>query len=424
MEATMNRLRCCVAVLAVLISGASARPLFAQATTGEVTGRVNDSGGLPVPGVTVTASSTATGFSRSAVTSEDGTYTITLLPPGRYNVAAEVTGFRRAVRQDVDIAVGSRPTILLELQVGALTEAVQVTGATPLIETTRSDISGVVTSRDIASLPTLNRTFANIAITMPEARPAGNFDPTKTRVGNFAMSGGDGRQLDVNVDGGDNKDNVVGSLLQNFAYESVQEFQVLQHRWTAESGRAVGGVVNVITKSGTNELRGSALGTFRNDALTAQDFFQKRTGAVKPSFERWEYGGSVGGPIRRDRLFFFAALERFDEPGSETPIRSDAIFREVAAIPGAEAVRAIPTPYDDTLFTAKIDQQISQRQNLAYRFSLQKNSSPNDQIASPAATDLNGGNTNTNDLFSFVAKHTLSIGSNKLNDFTFHVQDL
>src|SRR5688572_16660315 len=422
MEATMNRLRCCVAVLAVLISGASARPLFAQATTGEVTGRVNDSGGLPVPGVTVTASSTATGFSRSAVTSEDGTYTITLLPPGRYNIGAELTGFRRAVREDVEIVVGSRPTILLELQVGALTEAVQVTGATPLIETTRSDISGVVTSRDIASLPTLNRTFANIAITMPEARPAGNFDPTKTRVGNFAMSGGDGRQLDVNVDGGDNKDNVVGSLLQNFAYESVQEFQVLQHRWTAESGRAVGGVVNVITKSGTNDLRGSALGTFRNDSVTAKDFFQKR-GAVKPAFERWEYGGSVGGPIRRDRMFFFGALERFDEPGSETPIRSDAIFRELGAIPGANPVRAIPTPYDDLLLTAKLDQQIGQRQNIAYRFSLQKNSSSNDQVANPAATDLSGGNTDTNDLYSLVAKHNISIGGNKLNDFTFHVQD-
>ena len=94
---------------------------------------------------------------------------------------------------------------------------------------------------------------------MPEARPAGDFDPTKTRVGNFAMSGGDGRQLDVNVDGGDNKDNVVGSLLQNYAYESIQEFQVLQHRWRRRAGRSVGGVVNVVTKSGTNDLRGSRL---------------------------------------------------------------------------------------------------------------------------------------------------------------------
>jgi hypothetical protein len=410
-------LRTCVVVALVVGPVASA-----QVTTGEIAGRVSDAEDLPVPGATVTAMNPATGFARSATTSAAGAYTIALLPPGRYTVTAEFSGFRRAVREDVDVVVGGRPTVNLALQVGQVTEALLVSGAAPTIDTTRSDLSGVVTAADIANLPTLNRTFANLAITMPEARPAGNFDPTKTRTGNFAMSGGDGRQLDVNVDGGDNKDNVVGSLLQNFAFESVQEFQVQQHRWTAESGRAVGGVVNVITKSGTNTLRGSGLFTFRNDSLVAKDFFQKR-GATKPPFERWEYGGSLGGPIRRDRTFFFAALERFDEPGSETPIRSEAIFNEIAAIPGSSPVRTIPTPYDDTLFTAKVDHRLTDTQTLVGRFSLQKNASPNDQIANPAATDLNGGNTNSNDLFSVIGKHTFSLGNNKLNDFTFHVQD-
>jgi hypothetical protein len=411
-----------IAVAALLIGAPFAPPALAQVTTGEITGRITDRDGLPVPGVIVTATNPDTSFSRTAVTNEAGVYTVTLLSPGRYTVIAELTGFRRAQRDDVEVAVGARPTVLLELQVGQLTEAVLVSGAAPLIETTRSDISGVVTATDISNLPTLNRTFANIAVMMPEARPAGAFDPTKTRVGNFAMNGGDGRQLDVNVDGGDNKDNVVGSQLQNFAFESIQEFQVLQHRWTAESGRAVGGILNVITKSGTNSLRGSGLGTFRNDSLVAKDFFQQR-GAIKPNFERWEYGGSIGGPIRRDRMFFFGALERFDEPGAETPLRSDAIFNEVAAIPGASAVRAIPTPYEDTLFTAKIDHKLTDRQNMVYRYSLQQNSSPNDQVANPAATDLRGGNSNANDLHSLIAKHTYSIGNNRLNDFTFHFQD-
>jgi Carboxypeptidase regulatory-like domain/TonB dependent receptor len=356
------------------------------------------------------------------VTAADGGYVVTLLPPGRYTISAELSGFRKAVREGVVVAVGGRPTVNLDLQVGSVTEVVQVSGAAPLVDTTRSDLGGVVTGDDIANLPTLNRTFANIAVMMPEARPAGGFDPTKTRVGNFAMNGGDGRQLDVNVDGGDNKDNVVGSLLQNFAYESIQEFQVLQHRWTAESGRAVGGVVNVISKSGTNQLKGSGLLTFRNDSLAAKDFFQER-GAIKPAFERWEYGGSIGGPIVRDNLFFFGAVERFDEPGAETPIRSDQIFQEVAAIPGSDAVRAIPTPYDDTLLTAKIDHRLNNSQSMLYRFSWQKNSSPNDQVANPAATDLNGGSTNTNDLYSVIAKHTLSLGANRLNEATFHFQD-
>ena len=412
-------LRISYALVCLLVFASTA---LGQATTGEVTGRVEDSGGAVVPGATVSAVNPATGFTRSSVTNDTGDYTITLLPPGRYTVSAELTGFKKAVRENVDVAVGSRPTILLQLAVGAVSEAVMVTGATPLIDTTRSEISGVVTSRDISNLPTLNRTFANIAMTMPEARPAGGFDPTKTRVGNFAMNGGDGRQLDVNVDGGDNKDNVVGSLLQNFAYESIQEFQVLQHRWSAESGRAVGGVVNVISKSGTNAYKGSGLLTFRNDSLIAQDFFQDR-GAVKPKFDRWEYGGSIGGPIVRDKLFFFGALERFDEPGAETPIRSDAIYNEIAAIPGSQPVRAIPTPYDDTLMTLKVDQKLNDRQNMLYRFSWQKNSSPNDQVANPALTDLSGGNDNKNDLYDFVAKHTTSLGANRLNEATFHFQD-
>jgi hypothetical protein len=394
----------------------------AQATTGEITGRVEDSGGAVVPGVTVSAENRETGYLRSTLTNTQGEYLITLLPPGRYNVSAELEGFKRAVRESVPITVGTRQTLNLLLEVGGITEQVLVSGATPLIDTTRSEIAGVVTARDIANLPALNRTFANLAMTMPEARPAGGFDPTKTRVGNFAMNGGDGRQLDVNVDGGDNKDNVVGSLLQNFAYESVQEFQVLQHRWSAEAGRAVGGVVNVVSKSGTNELRGSAFGTFRNDSLVAKDFFQAR-GVAEPPFERWEYGGSVGGPLLRDRLFFFGALERFDEPKSEAPIRSQAIYNELLAIPGSNPVQAIPTPYDDTLLTVKVDQRLTDRQNLLYRFSLQQNSSDNDQVTNPSSTDLSGGSTNINDLYDLVGKHTFSLGGNRLNDFTFHFQD-
>ena len=341
-----------VSGLSALLSAVAVAPASAQATTGEITGRVEDAAGSIVPAVTVTALNTETGFARSTLTNAEGTYVLTSLPPGRYTVSAELTGFKKAVRENVIVAVGTRQTLPIRLEIGAISESVAVSADAPLVETTRSELGGVVTSRDIANLPALNRTFANLAMTMPEARPAGGFDPTKTRVGNFAMNGGDGRQLDVNVDGGDNKDNVVGSLLQNFAYESIQEFQVLQHRWSAESGRAVGGVVNVISKSGTNNLRGSGFGTFRNDSLVAKDFFQNR-GAAKPDFERWEYGGSVGGPIRRDKLFFFGALERFDEPGAQTPIRSDAIFAELSAIPGAQPVRAIPTPYDDTLADAQ-----------------------------------------------------------------------
>ncbi len=228
-------------------------PAAAQQTTADVTGRVEDQNGAAVVNATVTARNTGTNLTRTAQTNESGDYTLAQLPPGAYEFSVEAPNFSRTLVRDVELNVGTKQTLNLNLNPGQLTETIEVSAGAALVETTRSDIGGVVTPIEVENLPLLNRTFANLATIMPEARPAGNFDPTKTRVGNVAFSGGDGRNVDVNVDGGDNKDNVVGSLLQNFSYESIQEFQVLQHRWTAEQGRAVGGVVNVITKSGTND---------------------------------------------------------------------------------------------------------------------------------------------------------------------------
>ncbi len=409
-----------VSAAALLLIG-SAAVVRGQATTGELTGRATDGDGAVVPGVTVTLRSGDTGLVRTAVTNDSGEYLFVSVPPGVYTVEAELSGFKKVERPGVAIGVGTRQTLGLTLEVGAMTETVVVSGGAPLIETTRSELGGVITPTEITNLPLLNRTFANLSVIMPEARPAGNFDPTKTRTGNVAMNGGDGRQLDVNVDGGDNKDNVVGSLIQNFAYESIQEFQVLQHRWSAESGRSVGGVVNVITKSGTNTLKGSLFGTYRDQDLAAKDFFQKRGGA-KQTFARAEYGGSVGGPILRDRLFFFGALERFQEPKGETPVRPDALT-QLSFVPGANPVPAIPTPYNDTLFTTKIDHRLTDNQTMFYRFSLQQNSSDNDQVTNPALTDLTGGSSNVNDIYDLVVNHTASIGGNRLNQFAFHFQD-
>ena len=400
---------------------ALAPPASAQTTFGELAGRVIDAQGSGVPGATVTATNPATGFSRTTTSGSIGDYLLVQLPPGRYSVSAELSGFRRAVASDIEVNVGTRQTINFELAVGNLSETVEVSGSAPLIETTRSELAGVVTPREIQNLPLLNRTFAGLALVMPEARPVGNFDPTKTRLGSIAMSGGDGRQLDVNVDGGDNKDNVVGSLLQNFAYESIQEFQVVQHRWSAESGRAVGGVVNVITKSGTNDLRGSGFGNFRTNDTRAKDFFEKAASRDKADYERQEFGGSFGGPIRRDSLFFFGAAERFRER-QRTQVLGSAL-PQLAAIPGANPVGEIPTPYDDTLVTLKVDHRLSDSQSMFYRFASQNNRSPNDQVTAPARTDLTGGNTNRNDLYSFVASHNATLGSTKLNQFTFHYQD-
>jgi hypothetical protein len=404
-------------------------PAAAQITTGEITGRVTDAQGSAVPGATVTAENPATGLQRTTISSATGDYTVSQLPPGIYTISAELQGFRRVTTSDIEVNVGTRRTLNLQLEIGALTETVEVTTEAALIETTKSEIAGVVTPTEIQNLPLLNRTFASLSVVMPEARPVGNFDPTKARMGSVAMSGGDGRQLDVNVDGGDNKDNVVGSLLQNFAYESIQEFQVLQHRWTAESGRAVGGVINVITKSGNNTLRGSLFGNGRNQDTRAHDFFENQLRASSPNFEkpafsRQEFGGSIGGPVRQDNLFYFGALERFRER-QNTPVRAAAIphLEALQGAMGIAAVSEIPQPYDDTLLSVKVDHRLNERQSMSYRYSQQNNSSPNDQVGSPANTDLTGGNTTTNDLYSFLVNHNFTLGPTRLNQFSFHFQD-
>jgi len=424
----MTRFRTVAGALAATLAVClfAATPAFPQATNGEITGRVLDSAGASIPGATVTARNEGTGLTRTAATASTGDYTITALPAGTYTVSAELTGFKRALRRGVEVNVGSRVTLGFDLAVGDMSEAIEVTADAPLVETTKSDLSGVVSPREIASLPMLNRTFAGLSIIMPEARPVGNFDPTKTRIGNFAMSGGDGRQLDVNVDGGDNKDNVVGSLIQNFAYESIQEFQVQQHRWTAESGRSVGGVINVVSKSGTNQLRGSLFGSFRSDGTRTADFFELQRQAADPNFkkaefERKEYGGSIGGPIIKDKLFFFGAVEKFTETSNN--VVTQAAFTQLSAIPGANVPSEIPTPYDDILITGKLDWHPASNHTVFARFAYQDQSSPNDQIPVPATSDLNNGNTNDTTNKDFVASHTWAVAGNRLNQLSYHFQD-
>ncbi len=411
---------------AVLASLLLAAPVAAQVTTADIIGRVLDQNGAAVASATITARNTSTGQERTTQSDQHGNYTISELPPGTYDVTVEAANFSKAVVQGREVNVGRTVTLNFDLKPGQITEIVNITSDQLQIETTRSDLGGVVTPVQVENLPLLNRTFAALSVIMPEARPVGNFDPTKTRVGNVAFNGGDGRQVDVNVDGGDNKDNVVGSLLQNFSYESIQEFQVLQHRWTAEQGRAVGGVVNVITKSGSNDFHGSFFANFRDEALRKIDFFEKQRLATdpnfeKPTFSRQEVGGSVGGPIAKEKLFFFFALERFRER-QNVAVRQDAAI-QIPLIPGSDFVSEIPTPYDDTLLTARVDHNLTDRQSMFYRFAYQKNNSPNDQVANPATTDLSGGNTDDNKLYSFVANHSWTLSATKLNQFSFHFQD-
>ena len=402
-------------VLSILFFAASA---IAQVTTGDITGRVTDPEGKVVPGATLTVTNKANGASRTATTNDSGDYTVSQLPPGKYEVAVEATGFSKSLLQDFVLNVGAKPTLNFELQPGEVTATVQVTSESALVETTRSEIGAVVTPLEVRELPILDRNFAGLTYIIPGVRPAEGFDPTKTRVGNFTSNGGDGRAVDVNVDGGDNKDNVVGGMLQAYTLEGIQEFNVVTDRYTAESGRSVATIINVVTKSGTNAFHGSAFGFFISPTFNKRDFFTSEKGTPQ---HRYHFGGSAGGPLIKDKFFFFAAYEQKREP---TKIGVDAgTFTELSLLPLARPVRELPTIYLDHLFSIKFDYQISNKQNMYIRYGRQRWTVPNDQLGNPFNSDGSGGTSNTNQFHDFVINDTYSLSSNKVNSFTGHFQD-
>ncbi len=259
-----------VALLLIATSHMSITVYAQTANTGTVTGVVNDEKGSLVPGASVKLVNLGTNAERIVTTSGDGVYEISQLVPGNYRLEVEATGFSKYVQEPVVINVLQRTTVNPSLKVGAIGETVTVTGeSAALVETTKTDVSGVIDQRRLENLPVNGRSFASLAILIPGATLQPSFDPTKARVGTFSVGGSTGRNLNVTIDGGDNKDNAVGGILQNFSMEGIQEFALSTQRFSAANGRSGGALLSVVSKSGSNAFHGSAFGFFRDDALNA-----------------------------------------------------------------------------------------------------------------------------------------------------------
>jgi len=417
----------------VCVSGASA-----QVTTAQVNGTVVDSSNAAVPNATVTITNTQTKFSRSTRTTQTGNYVISFLPPGVYTLKVEAPNFASVVQDRIGLAIGQQATYRFTLKPGAANEVVTVTGEPALIETTRSEVGGTVSPVEVRELPIIDRNFASLTSLIPGVRPSPGFDPTKSRVGNTSVNGGDGRQFDVNVDGGDNKDNVVGGLVQNFTMEGIQEFNVITNRYSAEAGRTVGGVVNVISKSGTNSFHGTAFGMFQNDNLNRLDFFTRQNcidqgiaedDCENPEFKRFQFGGSLGGPIVKDRFFFFGAYENKRQP-QQISVLEDA-FTQLSLLQPPNFPLALTAPvrqlnntYIDHLATVKLDHRVTDKQLMNYRYARQRWTNPNDQLGNPFTTDPSANNSNTNNFHDFTINHNYAISPTKVNSLTLHFQDM
>lgn len=406
----------------VLVCLLAAPAAWAQVTTGQIGGTINDASGAVVPNAKITVTNPATGLTRSSQSNETGNFALTLLPPGQYDLRVEAQGFAALEQKNISLLVGQSLTLTLTLKPGTITETITVTEEPPLIELTRSDINAAVSPVEVKELPIIDRNFAGLTLLIPGVRPAQGFDPTKSRVGNMSVGGGDGRQFDVNVDGGDNKDNVVGGMVMNFTLEGIQEFNVVTNRYTAESGRTVGGVVNVISKSGTNAFHGTLFGLFRNSTFDKIDHFQEIAGNPKPVFHRYHFGGSVGGAVIKDKLFFFGAYEHKREPGA-IGVEPSA-FRELSLFPLAQPVSQLPFAYTDHLLTVKLDWRISDKQSVYLRYGRQRWIQPNDQLGVPFTTDASQTNSDTNNFHDFVISHNYTVSPTKVNSFYVHFQDM
>jgi hypothetical protein len=390
---------------------ASATPALAQQTTGNINGRVVDDQNAAVPGVTVTATSTATGFVRTDVSDAEGLYRLNALPVGSYDIVAELSGFTRVEQKGVVVNVSRTTDLNISLRVAAVAETITVTGESPLISTSASSVGQVVDTGRIESLPLNGRQFANLAATVPGVGLGFHSDPTKSTQFSPQINGGAGRNVNYQIDGGDNNDDTVGGLLQLFPLEAIQEFNFITQRFKAEYGRSNGGVLNVVTKSGTNLWSGSFFELFRDKSMNAMTQTEKIAEVEKGDYRRNQYGGSFGGPIAKDKAHFFFAAERTQQDTKQA-VDTDGLF------PNLDGVYDVP--YRENLLTGKVTTNLSTSHYLAVRYGRNSNSQP--YGAAPNNTPDNWGDSENN-FNSINVNHNWVLGGSKLNEFIFQYAD-
>jgi hypothetical protein len=286
--------------------------LRAQAVSGTILGSVQDPTGAAVPGAAVTIVNSDTGLTRTVATNSAGEYDAPSLPPGLYRVEAELKGFKRVTLSGVRLNVDQKLRVNLQLEVGELTESVQVEAAVPLVQADSSELGATVNESQIKELPLNGRDFVQLTRLIPGVTrgvPGSNNDGASNEgwrmSSTITANGMRTRDNNFLLDGIDNNEINLNTVIIFPSVDAIEEFKVQTSTYSAEFGRANGGVVNIHIKSGTNQLHGSGFEFLRNDKFDANDLFNNKFGRAKPAFRQNQFGGTLGGPIRRDRTFFF-----------------------------------------------------------------------------------------------------------------------
>ncbi len=308
---------------------------MAQSTTADVVGTVTDNSGAVVPDAKVTITNNGTNQSRTSHTNSAGEYVFTLLLPGQYSVRVEAAKFKAFIG-NVAISAGDRARVDAPLQVGATTETIEVQATTPLLQTDSSVVTATVTERAVEDLPMGTRNLINLVQLVPGANEAasisglssGQRPDDRRQTNSFSVHGHDDILNNEMIDGTDNNERIIGTIGVKPSIDAIQEVSVQTNDYAPESGRTPGAVVNIITKTGTNHFHGSVFEFFQNNALNARNPFDPTPNATTPispqsELRQNDFGGSFGGPIIKDRTFFFAAFEEYRQvAGVQNPIFS------------------------------------------------------------------------------------------------------
>jgi outer membrane receptor protein involved in Fe transport len=401
-------------VLAVLFAtvGLVALPTPAraqsQAAGGAIEGTVTDQSGAVLPGVTITVRNTATGVTRTTTTEAAGLYRAPLLPVGPYEVTAALAGFSTTKRSNLTLSIGQTLTADIQMNVSGAQEEVTVSAEAPVIDPARTHQATTVGAMAVSNLPVNGRNFIDFALTTPGVT-------RDTRSGDISFAGQRGILNSLVIDGADNNNTFFGQTLgrtgsgrapYQFSQDAVQEFQVNRNAYAAEYGRAGGAVINVVTKSGTNDFHGSAFEFFRDKSLNANTWANKVRTPITPRqpFRIHQFGGSVGGPIQKDKAFFFFSYDgqRRDLPNAITPLTVTVPPATLNSTdPNVQAGLAlIDTKNQDytltrnqDVFLAKVDYQFDPKHRLSVRYNHQNFTGGNNESTGATSAEEHTGNS-------------------------------
>ncbi len=371
------------ALAAVLLAAPAA--IAQTAGTANIEGVVTDATGAVLPGAAVTVRNMDTNATRELVTDDSGRFRAVALQPGRYEVSATLSGFTGAPRANVQASVGSTTTVDVQLRPATVAEEVTVTAEAPLIDTTRTDVSDVVSEQEIQNLPINGRRWENFVLLSPGVTNDGNF-------GLVSYRGISGLYNNNTVDGVDNNQAFFSEARgrtrasYTISQAAIREFQVGVSNFSAEFGRAAGGTVNAVTRSGTNDFRGEAFYFLRDDAFQAREPFYPKT-APKPEERRHQFGAALGGPLKKDKAFFFV---NYDEQRRNFPyfvnFQSATFLDQPCTAPGCAATRtffqdetltAVPREGNNRIFLGKLDFLLNSKHTLTVQYNHHRWEAPN-----------------------------------------------